>query len=136
MRRRREILALVGASPLLLLSREGWAGSYLNRAALLLEESRLERDMVLPRPRDKELIGMVHSLAAARAQAAHDMEVPKTVREAHPHLLLVLEDSERGYAAALDDHHSRFVDFIFRARKEDATFRALIRTLGYTLPSK
>jgi len=119
---------------LLLMSRDGWGGSYLNRAALLLGESLAERDMVWPRSNDHELVRIVHAVARARASSARTMKVPKTVVTAHPHLLLVLENSERAYAAALAGNHQRFVAHILRARAEDKTFRTLITKLGYTLP--
>ena len=111
-----------------------WSGSYLNRAALLLSASRAERDMVLPRSGDKELLRMVHTVAQARAEAARNMDVPKLVAEAHPHLLLVMENSERGYAAALDGDQQGFVQHVLRARGEDKSFRAILKNLGYALP--
>jgi hypothetical protein len=131
---RRIVLALLLALPLALFAPHASAGSYLNRAALLLEGSRAERDMVLPRYGDKELVRVVHSISEARTTAARGMQVPKAVISAHPHLLLVLENCERAYAAALEGNHEKFVEHIFRARAEDKTFRALIQKLGYTLP--
>jgi hypothetical protein len=132
---RRSLLALLAGLPLFLTSRDGWSGSYLDRAALLLETSRTERDMVLPRYNDKELVRVVLGVAQARTRSAREMEVPKVVASAHPHLLLVLENSERAYAAALDSNHERFVEHILRARREDSTFRAIVKKLGYTLPT-
>src|SRR5690606_29640918 len=101
---------------------------------LLLDTSRAERDMVMPRTHDEELVRVVHAVAQARARVARSMHVPKQVVGAHPHLLLVLENSERAYAAALDDNHSKFLEHIFRARTEDQVFRTLVEKLGYTLP--
>ena len=57
---RRMVLVLAVVLPLVLASGSAWAGSYLNRAALLLEASRAERDMALPNYGDKELIKLVH----------------------------------------------------------------------------
>ena len=69
---RRTLLALLASTSFFaatfLVSPAVWSGSYLNRAALLLEQSRDERDMVLPRPNDKELIVLVHGVAQARAR--------------------------------------------------------------------
>ncbi len=132
--KRRFLVVLLVTLPLLLVSSFAWAGSYLNRAALLLEGARSERDMVLPRSNDKELVRVVHGIAEARAREARTMSVPKLVVAAHPHLLLVLENCERAYAAALDGKHEKFVDHILRARQEDKTFRSIIRKLGYTVP--
>jgi hypothetical protein len=131
---RRLLLAFAVLAQLLLDSGSAWAGSYLNRAALLLEGSRAERDMVLPRYDDKELIRLVHPIAEARTRSARAMQVPKAVTTAHPHLLLVLENCERAYAAALEGNHEKFVEHILRARAEDKTFRALLEKLGYSLP--
>jgi chromatin segregation and condensation protein Rec8/ScpA/Scc1 (kleisin family) len=133
--RRRSVLAALVAMPLAVASRFAWGGSYLNRAALLLQQSRAERDMVLPRPNDKELLRMVHTIAEARAKSARTMEVPKVIAHAHPHLLLVLENSERAYAAAIRGNHQRFLQHILRARAEDKTFRALVENMDYTLPN-
>jgi hypothetical protein len=131
---RRLFLTLVVASSLFWAA-PLFAGSYLNRAALLLDASEAERDMVLPRSDDKELVRMVYEVAQARTRAAQAMDVPRTIANAHPHLLLVLENTERAYAAALDGNHERFVEHILRARSEDQTFRAMVKELGYSLPS-
>ena len=131
---RRSILVTWLVLPMLLLSSSVWSGSYLNRAALLVEGARAERDMVWPRHTDKELVRLVYGIARARTESARGMEVPKSVAPAHPHLLLILENCERAYAAAIAGSHEKFVEHILRARREDKTFRALIRKLGYTLP--
>jgi hypothetical protein len=133
--RRRHFAALLASAPIALLGRDAWAGSYLNRAALLLGGSRAERDMALPRFQDKDLLRMLFGIARGRTDAARDMEVPKAVISAHPHLLLVLENCERAYAVAIEGSHEKFVGHILRARTEDKTFRAIIDKLGYTLPS-
>lgn len=132
---RRTFIALCVTLPLLLWSNEVWSGSYLNRAALLLNGSRSERDMAISRFDDKELIRIVHEVSKARAASARNMEVPKVIASAHPHLLLVLENSERAYAAALEGDHQKFVSHILRARSEDTTFRSIVKKLGYTMPS-
>jgi hypothetical protein len=123
------------AAALLFIVTPVWAGSYLNRAALLLDGARIERDLVRPRGEDRHLLLLVHRIAQARTQAARDMEVPKSMSGAHPHLLLVMENTERAYAAALDGHREKFAEHIVRARQEDKTFRAIVAKLGYTLPS-
>ncbi|MBW2524056.1 MAG: hypothetical protein JRI23_07770, partial [Deltaproteobacteria bacterium] len=124
--KRRSFAALVLGLTLCLLPSVAWAGSYLNRAALLLHSARAERDMVRPRVQDKELVEMAHRIASARSEAARRMQVPKEVAAAHPHLLLVLENTERAFAAALDRNYERFAEHIDRARAEDGTFRAIV----------
>lgn len=131
---RRLLILLAVALPLLSWGASALAGSYLNRAALLVDGARADRDMTFPRSDDKELLRVVHRVAAARADAASHMTVPKAVAPAHPHLLLVLENCERAYAAALDGDRDKFVEHLLRARIEDKTFRALLRKLGYSLP--
>ena len=64
---------------------------------------------------DEELLRLVHAVAQARAKSASKMDVPKVIAHAHPHLLLVLENSERAYQAALDGNHQRFVEQSLRA---------------------
>jgi hypothetical protein len=114
--------------------REAWAGSYLERASLLLDEARREGDLLEPRLADKDLVELVRALAAARLRAAHKMEVPAAVGKAHPHLLLVLERYERASTAAANGDYKKFVEHLHAAREEERTFRALIAELGYTLP--
>ena len=110
------------------------AGSYLDRAALLLDESRREGDMLQPRTNDKEMILVVKALAEARARVGRKMEVPAAITKAHPHLLLVLENCERAADAASEGNFKKFMEHLMIARDEDRTFRALISELGYTLP--
>ena len=123
----RRIASLALAALLLSFAPLARAGTYLDGAA------RIERDAVRAKSNDKELVRMVLAIAKARSDAAREMTVPKSVAAAHPHLLLVLENCERAYAAALAGHSAKFVEHIERARSEDATFRAVVRDLGYTL---
>ena len=132
--KRRAFLSFVAAAGVTLIAEPAFAGSYLNRAALLLNGSRAERDMVLPRSNDRELLRIVHDVAKARTASARTMKVPKVIASAHPHLMLVLENCERAYASALNSNHERFVQHVLRARAEDRTFREIVKKMGYTLP--
>jgi len=111
-----------------------WAGSYLNRAALLLDAAAVERDMARPHGDDKELMQMVHAIAEARLGAARRTTVPPAIASAHPHLLLALENTERAYAAALAGQADKFISYLDRARNEDSTFRSLVAERGFSLP--
>jgi hypothetical protein len=111
-----------------------WAGSYLDRASLMLDESRREGDLLQPRTSDKELVMVVQALAEARVKVARKMECPAAVAKAHPHLLLVLENAERAADAASQGNFKKFMEHLTAARNEDRTFRAIIAELGYTLP--
>lgn len=125
--------ALVGAL-LLLLPREAHAGSYLDRSAWLLGSSRHDRDSAVRHRNDREYLTVLRTTAQARIDAARAMSVPKVVEGAHPHLLLVLENTERGLAAAIEGHAGKFFELVERATTEERTFRALISKLGFTVP--
>jgi hypothetical protein len=129
--RRRELLALLGV---LLLSRAAWAGTYLNSAALLLVQSSKEGDYLRAHIGDKELSELIHKLASARLEAAKGMVVPKEVVQAHPHLLLVLENYERAADAATRGEAQKFLVYQQRARDEERTFRGVLKQFGYALP--
>jgi hypothetical protein len=118
----------------LALAPSAWAGSYLDRAALLLDEARREGDMLQPRTNDKEMVLVVKALAEARARIGRKMDVPAAVAKAHPHLLLVLENCERAADAASEGNFKKFMEHLLAARDEDRTFRAVIAELGYALP--
>jgi hypothetical protein len=111
-----------------------WSGSYLDRAALLLEEARKEGDMLQPRTMDKEMVLVIKTMAEARAKIGRKMDVPASVAKAHPHLLLVLENSERAADAASEGNFKKFMEHLNTAREEEKTFRAVLGELGYTLP--
>jgi len=127
---------LFGASVGLTLgvSRSTWAGSYLNRAALLLEGSKADRKMAMPRFHDEELMRVVHRVAKGRTEVGLGMHVPKEVAGMHPHLVLVLENNERGFLSGVERNRKRFTEHLLRARDEDLIFRTLVRKAGYTLP--
>jgi hypothetical protein len=110
-----------------------WAGSYLDRAGLLVKAARSEVDYLEYRLGDKELAALVHSLATARLASARDMLIPKEVTEAHPHLLLMLEDCERASDAAVTGDHDHFIVFQRRSRDEEQIFRSIMRQLGFPL---
>jgi hypothetical protein len=130
--RRRFALAALGA--VLLAATPAWAGSYLDRAALLLDEARREGDMLQPRTQDKEMVLIVKALTEARVKAGRRMEVPAAVVKAHPHLLLVLENYERAADAAFEGNFKKFIEHLMVARDEERTFRVIVAELGYTLP--
>jgi hypothetical protein len=134
--KRRVLLSFVGASAVLVLApARAWAGSYLNRAALLVHQAASDADYLRVRVTDRELATVIHKLAVARVEAAGGMQVPPEVAQAHPHLLLVLENYERAADAAKDGKTQRFVIFQLRARDEERTLRGVLKQLGWSLPS-
>lgn len=119
----------------LLLAGPAWAGTYLTSAGMLVTEARREADVLRKRLHDKELARLVHQLAEARLRAASSMRVPSEVAQAHPHLLLTLEFYERAANAAVKEQYERFLVFTSRAREEEENFRAILKQLGWDLPS-
>jgi hypothetical protein len=110
-----------------------WAGSYLDRAGLLVKEARTEIDYLEYRLSDKDLAELVHKLATARLLSARDMLIPKEVTQAHPHLLLMLENCERAADAAEAGERNKFIVYERRARDEEQIFRSIMRQLGFPL---
>ncbi len=126
------MLALLAAT--LLVTRASYAGSYLDRAALLISQAARETEYLRTRLSDKELARVVHRVAIARLRAAHEMDIPKEVTTAHPHLLLVLEAYERAVAAAENGQGTRFIESQQRARDEEGILRGVLKELGWALP--
>jgi len=130
--RRRFVLGIVVSA--LTLSGLSWAGTYLDSAALLLLQSSKEGDYLRRHIGDKELAALIQKLASSRLEAAKGMLVPKEVVQAHPHLLLVLENYERAADAATRGEAEKFLVYQQRARDEDRTFRGVLKQFGYALP--
>jgi hypothetical protein len=120
-------LILAWASPAI-------AGTYLDTAALLLDETRRSTSFLQYHLTDMKLVEIAHQLSEARVKCGRAVVVPKEVDKAHPHLLLALEVSERAIAAALEGEPERFVRLALQARDEERTFRALLGEQKFTLP--
>lgn len=135
-RARRQALALLLVSGLVLLGAgQSWAGSYLDRAGLLLIDSKRDSEFLSRRLGDRELARLVGQLATGRLQAAKETQVPREVVLAHPHLLLLLEHHERAAAAAAAGEGQRFRELLRSADEEEQLFRGVLRQLGWTVPS-
>lgn len=133
--RRRAALGLLLGLPCIVYSRPSWAGSYLDRAAMLVGIANLELSFLRRKLYDGELARTSRKLAAARVVAAQSMEVPAEVVQAHPHLLLMLEDCERATNAAVERNAEEFLKFQRAARDEEEHFRAILKQLGWQLPA-
>lgn len=127
--------ALLVALALLLATSTAHAGSYLDRAALLLSQASIEADFLRGRLSDRPLATVVHQMSEARLAAADHMEIPKEVKLAHPHLLLVLENYERAADAAALGEANRFLVLVRRAHEEEHVLRSVLQQLGWTIPS-
>ncbi len=131
-----KIRLLLGVGVVLIV---GWtsparAGTYLDTAALLLDETRRSTSFLQSHLADMKLVEIAHQLSEARVKCGRSVVVPKEVDKAHPHLLLALEVSERAFAAALDGEPQRFLRLALQARDEERTFRALLNEQRFTLP--
>lgn len=130
----RALLATVALLAVLLVPTLARAGSYLDRAAVLLGSSRQESAMLRARLTDKELAKVVATVAEARARVASRMDVPAAVAKAHPHLLLSLEHAERAAAAAVLGSLKVALGHLESARREDESFLAVLKESGHALP--
>jgi hypothetical protein len=130
--RRNALLALIALGTLLVTG-PAHAGSYLDRSGLLLGQATSESDYLRGKLSDRELARLIHALASARVRAATSMTVPKEVAQAHPHLLLVLENHERAADAARLGETQRFLVYQQRARDEERVFRGILKQLGWPL---
>ena len=133
MMRRPFLLGCIGAAALLVAT-PAEAGSYLNRAIILLTQASRESEFLRGRVSDKDLAELIHQVATARLEAASRMNVPKEVVQAHPHLLLALENYERSADAAVEGHNERFLIYQQRARDEEVILRGVLKQLGWALP--
>jgi hypothetical protein len=131
---KRRTFALLAAGSALTLALPAWAGTYLNRAVVLLLGASREAAYLRGRLSDRELAGVVHRMALARLAAAGAMTVPKEVVNAHPHLLLVLENYAQACEGATRGDLERFTTYFQRALDEERTFRAVLKSLGWVLP--
>ena len=116
-------------------ARECWAGSYLDRAGLLIHDANRDIEFLGRRLNDRELARLVSQIAAGRLQAAKDTLVPKEVVLAHPHLLLMLEHYARAAAAASGGEQERYRQLVLQGQDEEQLFRGVLRQLGWTVPS-
>lgn len=125
---------LLGVTLILTWARAAQAGTYLDTAALLLDETRRSTAFLQYHLTDTKLVEIAHLLSEARVKCGRAVVVPKEVDKAHPHLLLALEASERAIAAALEGEPTRFIRLALQARDEERTFRALLNEQKFTLP--
>jgi hypothetical protein len=112
------------------------AGSYMDRLALLVGKAAEDSEYLRARLSDRELARVVQAMAEARVKAAGAMTVPKEVAQAHPHVLLVLENHERAAQAAKEGNAQRFLIYHQRARDEERVLRGVLKQLGFPLPNK
>ncbi|HEX4476301.1 MAG TPA: hypothetical protein VH142_14545 [Polyangiaceae bacterium] len=130
--RRTLVAGLVGLG-FALSPRDAFAGTYLDQIGVLVREAKSEMDYLENRLNDKDLAELIHAMTIARVAAARDMLVPKEVAEAHPHMLLMLENCERAADAAVVKATDKFIVYQHRSRDEEQIFRSIMRQLGFPL---
>ena len=118
----------------LTLAGTAFGGSYLNRAALLVAQAKREAAYLRKHASDTEVAHLIHRLCLGRVRAARDMLIPKEVKLAHPHLMLMLETYERAADAAAKRSGGEFVSFMKKAQDEELVFRSILEQLGWPLP--
>ena len=128
---RRAFVGSMLAMALLAFATSAAAGSYLDRLALLVNQADHDSEYLRARLSDRELGRVIHAVAEARVKAASGMTVPKEAAQAHPHLLLVLENHERAAEAAKDGNPQRFLVYHQRARDEERVLRGVLKQLGF-----
>jgi hypothetical protein len=131
---RRSVLQWLAACGVLTLAGPALAGSYLDRAALLIAQGKREIEYLHRRFADKELARVISEMAAARLESAARMLVPAEVAQAHPHLLLILEHHRQAAEAASKREVERFLVYRQRALDEEHIFRGVLKQLGWKLP--
>lgn len=131
---RRQLPAGMLALGFVAFAEEAHAGSYLDRAALLLFEGSTASDYLSRRLYDDELALIVQKSAFSRIKIAQEMLVPKEVVQAHPHLLLTLEHHGRAATSAVERAPKEFLRYFAQAREDEQLFRAVLKQLGWELP--
>lgn len=132
--RRRFFAAVAAGAALTAVASPAFAGSYLDRAGILIGAASRESDFLRARLGDAELAVALQRVARSRLEAATRMQVPKEIVQAHPHVLLVLENYERAASAAADGSPERFLVYQRRAREEEIVLRGVLKQLGWALP--
>ncbi len=113
-----------------------FAGSYLDRAFILVVESDREAQFLRRHLNDRELAKLLHGVASGRLETASRMVVPKEVALAHPHLLMILEHRERSTDAAVHGEAQEFLKHEQKAFEEERILRAILEQAGWSLPKE
>lgn len=129
----RRVVTLGALACVLLPATAASAGTYLNRASVLISGALREGAYLRARFSDRELARVTQRVAQARLDAAREMAVPKEVILAHPHLLLVLEGFVLAAEAATRAEVERFLQYHQKALDEERTFRTVLKQLGWVL---
>jgi hypothetical protein len=94
---------------------------YLVRAALLVDENRRAQDWIGYHPSDVGLAALALELAELRSSVAAKIAVPPTVKQAHMHLLLALENTAASFDATVRGDGKKAAQRMAAARAEEQT---------------
>ena len=117
----------------LLASAQAHAGSYLDRASLLVAQAFRANAFLRKHLSDRELARLVRRASEGRLQGAKTTLVPEEVAMAHPHLLLMLEHYERAAAAAESGDVRAYHRLQHQALEEEQIFRGVLAQLGWRI---
>lgn len=92
--------------------------NYLNRARLMLDLAVRTNEYVRQRLQDKELASFAHAMAEKNVSEAEKMTPPSNFGILHPHLLLVLENTERALAYAEQGELAKYRKYQRTLKKE------------------
>lgn len=108
---------------------------YLARAALLLDENRRSLDWVFGHPGDRGLAELASHMAETRALVASEIVAPAVARQAHMHLLLVLEITAAAFDASAGGDDKKAAQRISAARSEEQTLATALEAAKLKLPT-
>jgi hypothetical protein len=142
---RRHLLALGAASAALLATRRGESApsakpamtvnDWLVRAAILLDETKRAQDWIGAHPSDVDLAALALEIAEARSAAAERIPAPVGVKNAHMHLLLVLENTTASFDAAVRGDGKKAAQRMAAARTEEQTMNSALDAAKVKIPS-
>jgi hypothetical protein len=107
---------------------------YLARAALLVDETRRAQDWVGAHAGDVGLASIALEIAEVRSTAAARIAVPVALKQAHMHLLLVLENTTASFDATARGDAKKAAQRMANARSEEQTMLLAFDTAKAKLP--
>jgi hypothetical protein len=108
---------------------------YLHRAALLLDETRRAHDWIAQHPWDLGLAAMAFDLAELRSTLAARISAPAQAKQAHMHLMLVLENTAAAFDARVRGDDKKAAQRLAAARSETRTLEAALEAAKLKIPA-
>ena len=92
--------------------------NYLNRARLMLDFAVRTNEYVRQRLMDKELASFAHTMVEKNVLEAEKITPPSSLSLLHPHLLHVLENTERALSYAKKEDFAKYRKQLRTLKKE------------------